>query len=882
MTLTPGTRLGPYEILAGLGAGGMGEVYRAIDVNLKRQVAIKVLPRSVATDADVLARFQREAEVLAALNHPNIAHIFGLEKADGTIALAMELVEGPTLADRIADGAIPLEEALPIAKQIVEALETAHEQGIVHRDLKPANIKVRPDGTVKVLDFGLAKAMETVQEFSAATLANSPTFTSPAAMTQLGLVLGTAAYMAPEQARGRPVDERADVWAFGCVLFEMLAGRAPFAGESVTDILAKVLERDPDRAALPRAMPPAIHRLLRRCLEKNPKRRLAAMADARLELDEAAASTPVDEAGANESASRRRPQPIMTAAMGALTVVAAVTTWGWVRAARDTPPILSKGAYVAATLGVSVPDLAALTDRFAVSPDGTMLAIVDGNRGGLLLRRTASLETTPIAGTPPDAYAPVFSPDGRWIAFHTDRFLMKIPSDGGKPALIAAGSDYFINLTWGTDDRIRYPSLHNDAIRSVSASGGAVDTISFGPRVWVSRAVELPHGRLLVSLMIGGEIQVAVREADGTLRKLTEGWDARITPTGHLLFSRPEGGTWSIVAAPFDRDTAALSGDAVVLVRDVPVRYATPAAASMTGDLLYIAGTTRSDRRLVTIDRAGAERDVAVPPSAWVSQTVSPDGQRLALGRWEGARRTIWTLTLDTGALTQLTYLDDTFSPRWLPGGRRLIFSQFPIDPGLRATSLWSVLTDGRGKVEPVEAQWDAYVGSASSDGRTLYYSAYQSDQAQEDIVSVALGGPTPKPAALLATPASERSPTPSPNGRWLAYETNASGTGEVRVAPLADLTASVQVSTRGGRPVRWSPDSSRLYYTDGDAIAAVEIDPRGPVLTSRRAFFSVPRDSRGPVDVLPDGEHAVMIRGGLIYSDIVVMQGALAHGLPK
>src|SRR5262245_4891492 len=296
MALATGARLGPYEILSALGAGGMGEVYRATDTNLKRQVAIKVLPASVAGDADRLARFQREAEVLAALNHPNIAHIFGLEKADGTFALVMELVEGPTVADRIAQGAIPPADALPIAKQIAEALEAAHEQGIIHRDLKPANLKVREDSAVKVLDFGLAKAMEPTGVMSPAA-SMSPTLTTPA-MTGIGMVLGTAAYMSPEQAKGRPVDKRADLWAFGCVFYEMLTGSRAFEGEDVSDTLANVLKSDPDWSALPATTPAPIRTLLRRCLQKDRKRRLADAADARLEIDDALSAPVADSAHA--------------------------------------------------------------------------------------------------------------------------------------------------------------------------------------------------------------------------------------------------------------------------------------------------------------------------------------------------------------------------------------------------------------------------------------------------------------------------------------------------------------------------------------------------------------------------------------------------------
>jgi serine/threonine protein kinase/Tol biopolymer transport system component len=869
-----GQKLGSYEVLAKLGEGGMGEVYRARDRKLNRDVAIKVLSDLFAADPERIARFEREAQTLASLSHPNIAHVYGV--IEQPAALVMQLVEGEDLSHRIGRGRMPLDETVPIARQLADALETAHERGIVHRDLKPANIKLAPGGLVKVLDFGLAKAIDSPTG-SAVDVTHSPTLTVRS--TQAGVILGTASYMAPEQARGRDVDERADIWAFGCVLFEMLTGRVAFPGENVTEILAKIIERDPDWQALPSGTPPAIRRLLRRCLEKDPRRRLAAIADARLELEEAT-STVLDDARSPSAPDSPRVRSLLFATVGLLTLIAAVTTVGWLRAARVLPPTMPKRADVAATLGVNVPDLAALTDRFAVSRDGSMLAIVDGNRGGLLLRRSSSLDAAPIAGAPPDAYSPVFSPDGKWIAFRTDQALMKIPAEGGQPAQIAQGSDdYYINLTWGTDDRIRYPSLHNDAIRSVSAGGGPVDSISFGPHAWISRAVGLSSGRLLVSGMIDGESQISVRNPDGTLRKLTAGWDAQIAPTGHLLFSRAEGTTWSILAAPFDASTATLVGEPFVLARDVPVRYATPAAVSAAGDLFYVAGTPRSDRRIVSVDRSGAERDVAAPPGAWVSEAISPDGRRLALGRFEGARRTIWTLTLDTSALTQVTYADDTFAPQWLADGKHVVFSLFPINPALRQTSLWTTLTDGQGKVEPVAAQWDAYPGLGPSDARRLYYSAYQApNQGQEDIVSLAIGGPASKPTNVLATPSYEHLPTPSPDGRWLAYETNASGRFEARVAPLADMAASVQVSTRGGGPIRWSVDSSKFYYTDGDSLAAIDVKPGGPVLTSRRVLVELPGDWRGRADVMPNGERAILIRGGLIYSDIVVVHGVLAR----
>lgn len=397
----------------------------------------------------------------------------------------------------------------------------------------------------------------------------------------------------------------------------------------------------------------------------------------------------------------------LLAASGILAIATVVTTWGWLHGARSVPTE-TKNAYIAATLGLERWDLTALTDRFAVSPDGTLLALVDRTRGGLVLRRTSDLEVTPVTGAPLEAFSPVFSPDGEWIAF---------------------------------------------------------------------------------------------------------------------------------------------------------------------------SGTTRSDRRVVLLDRAGAERELPVPPGTWLGQTLSADGRWLALTRLEGANRTLWTVALETGALTQVTYRDDTFAPRWAPDGRRLVYSSFPmIDSSPRTTSVWSVLPDGQGMVEPVAVQWDAYPSGFSADGRVLYYYAYPSDQAQSDILSVPLDRADPKPTVLLATPASEAWPTPAPDGRFLAYETNASGADETRVAPLADLAASVQVSTRGGTPVRFSPDGAKLYFTDGDAIASVDIGPRGPVLASRRSLFSAPSDRHGPVSVTSDGNHAVAIRGGLIYSDIVVLRNALSR----
>jgi len=467
MSITSGTRLGPYEVTAKIGAGGMGEVYRATDTNLKRQVAIKVLPEAVAGNVERLARFQREAEVLASLNHPHIAQIHGLEKSNGTIAIVMELVEGPTLADRIAQGAIPVDEALAIVKQIAGALEAAHEQGIIHRDLKPANIKVRPDGTVKVLDFGLAKAMEPTNTLSPGA-SRSPTITSPA-MTEPGIILGTAAYMSPEQTRGRPVDKRADIWAFGCVLYETLTGRRPFEGEDVPLTLSNVLQREPDWEALPKDVPALVATFLRRCLAKDPRQRVRDMGDIRLALDgafELAGMRRPAPGGRSDLAPWQRPASVAAMVLGAVAVTA-LTSWMFTRPATAPP------APVTRTSVVLPPQATANVGRraIAISPDGTHVVYVANSQ--LYLRALDDLEARPLSGTeetrPTD---PFFSPDGQWIGFHSSRdgALQKVALKGGAAVRLAAARS-MLGASWGEDDAIVY-GQEGQGILRVSAAGG--------------------------------------------------------------------------------------------------------------------------------------------------------------------------------------------------------------------------------------------------------------------------------------------------------------------------------------------------------------------------------------------------------------------------
>src|SRR5262245_51863140 len=464
MALAAGTRLGPYEIFAAIGAGGMGEVYRATDTNLKRAVAIKVLPESVATDRDRLARFQREAEVLASLNHPNIAAIYGIERSAGVSALVMELVEGPTLADRIAQGPIPIDEALDIAKQIAEALEAAHEQGIIHRDLKPANIKLRPDGTVKVLDFGLAKALEPVSSLNVNATA-SPTITSPAMMTGVGMLLGTAAYMSPEQARGKPVDKRSDIWAFGCVLYEMLTGERAFQGEDVGEIVAAVLKTEPDWSVLPDVTPTNIRVLLRRCLSKNPRQRLADAATVRLEIDDAlVAPVPV-------SAPARLQRWKISPTLAGLIAMIALTIGLGVGMQLQRPVVAPEPLGVARVALPLPPGTELAGGRVVVmSSNGSHVAFIASRGGG-----APQIYIRPMNATQPRSFddtkgaaAPFFSPNGDWLAFFADGKLKKMSTTGG--VVIPLADADASGGSWGLDDTIVFRK--GGVLVQISSGGG--------------------------------------------------------------------------------------------------------------------------------------------------------------------------------------------------------------------------------------------------------------------------------------------------------------------------------------------------------------------------------------------------------------------------
>ncbi len=875
MTLTPGTRLGPYEVTDLIGVGGMGEVYRATDTNLKRQVAIKVLPASVAADADRLARFQREAEVLAALNHPHIAAIYGLEKSGATIALVMELVEGPTLADRIAQGAIPLDEALPIAKQIAEALEAAHEQGIIHRDLKPANIKVRPDGTVKVLDFGLAKAIDLAGPSSAGAM-NSPTISLHA--THAGMILGTAAYMAPEQAKGRPVDKRADVWSFGVVLYEMLTGTRAFPGEDVSDTLATVLKFEPDWTRLPADTPPAIHRLLKRCLVKDPKLRLRECGSALVDIHEALSEADPSQSGApsmvvTPAAIPRRSMLPVLAAAAALTAVVAVATWAVARNQATPDPQPTRRFTI--TLPPSDVLPASLGSLLAISPDGRTL-VYRARRGTtstqLFRRPLDQFEGVAIAGTE-GGYDPFFSFDGQWLGFNAEGSLKKVALVGGPPLTVAA-VDSFRGANWGSDGRIVFGiQAPGGRLMQAGASGGDATElfkIDGSRQAWYPQV--LPGGKAVLFTLTEstpdtGELHLLEVDTGAHRTILPNAAAGRVLPTGHLVFVR-SGALWAV---PFDLGRLEAVGTPVPVVEGVRVEGggAVQYAVADDGSLAYIPGTAASNvgRRLMFVGRDGTSETLTVPARDYLDLALSPDQTRVAVQIADGANADVWVAEIARGTLTRVTS-DAGFdgSPLWSPDGKAVVYASSRDQQWM----LHRKAADGTGEAD-VLATFAKGVGrvrlySWSRDGTTLVV------EVDSDIGVVPTGGKGQwKP--LIRTSAFEGQPAVSPDGRWVAYQSNESGSGEVYLQRFPALGDRRAISTGGGHMPTWSRDGSELFYLRGvppNAVMHVTVrtapdgraDIGKPEVVTDFRFYSV-RAARRIYDVSTDGKRLLVLTRG-------------------
>ena len=803
----------------------MGQVYRARDTTLGRQVAIKILPDAFASDPDRRARFEREARTLASLNHPHIAAIYGFEKSAGLHALVMELVEGEDLSQRITRGAIPFDEALPIASQIADALEAAHEQGIIHRDLKPANIKVRSDGTVKVLDFGLAKAMEPAAG-SSPYLSMSPTITTPA-MTHAGMLLGTAAYMSPEQARGKTVDKRADIWAFGAVLYEMLTSRRAFEAEDVSMTLSKVLQREPDFDALPPSVPARVSQALRLCLRKDPKHRAGDIRDVRLALEGAFETVGAQTTATATTTPSQGRLAGMTALAVASVIVAMATAIPAVRHLRETPPPVALETRV----DIVTPGSAQPLD-FALSPDGRQIVFSASGDGvsQLWLRSLATTTARPLPGTE-GARGPFWSPDSRSVGFMAGNSLKRLDLGGGAPQTLAPVTSGG-GATWSANDVIVFAPFTRSTLMRVSAKGGVVAAATtFGPRQVGHLSPQfLPDGRRFLFTAAGAPDATGIY-----LGTLDGSAPIRLTPTYSAAMYLPEGpggagpfrgSGWmlcvragTLVAQRLDVAKAALTGEPVTIADGVPVDTQGRSAVSVSGPgLVAYRAATGGQRQLTWVDRSGAARGTLFDPdSTLANPNVSPDGRRVVVSRTVQDNIDLWLL--DGARAIRLTFdaAPDT-QPVWSPDGTRIVFRSNRTG----ADDIYEKLASGAGADERLLASDQVKTPESwSADGRFLLYRSIDPQTGLDLWVVPMFGNRTP--SVFLKTPAREGYGAFSPDGRWVAYESNESGRNEIYIRPFvpptptgkAPVPAEVrwQVSTAGGIYPRWRPDGNELYY---------------------------------------------------------------------
>ena len=879
MPLTPGSRLGPYEVLAPLGAGGMGEVYRGRDPRLGREVALKSLPAAMSADPDRLARLEREAKLLAALSHPNIAAIYGIEEEAGHRVLVLELAAGETLGERLARGTPPLEDTLAIARQIVAALEAAHERGIVHRDLKPDNVKVAPDGGVKVLDFGLAAALGggPISGDPSGVMSQSPTMS--ARMTAAGMLLGTAAYMSPEQARGKPVDKRADIWAFGVVLWEILTGKRLFEGETVTDLLAAVLRQDITWDALPASTPPALQRLLRRCLERDPHKRLRDIGEARLVLESVAAGE--NDSGAPVAAGATgRPQTILRilwlAAAVALVVAAGAAGW-MAGATRRLPPL------PVTRLAITLPSALAMEsfdDRqlIALTKDGRTVVFMgrEGPVTRLYVRRLGEPAAVPLPGT--EGGNEVFlSPDGEWAGFVADGRLRKAPLRGG-PVVTLCDATQSRGGAWGPDGTIVFAPDVTGGLMRVSASGGTptpVTTIDSASGERSHRWPEfLPDGRSVL-FTVGmldkpgdyddSDIDI-VDLKTGQRRNVYHGASlARVAASGHLLVAS----RGVVQALPFDLTDGTTQGTPVPVLEGVagePTSGVVFFAVSPDGTLAYIpGGVTGRERDVVWVDRTGKTTPISVSPRQYRDVRISPDGTRLVLSEGPGGGRESDISVHDLVHGTTLTLTSDRQSgtPVWSPDGRFILYDQYGTASIVRRPA------DGSGAPEVVGRHEGIALTPACvvPDGSMLLLNR-GGLASKGDLLTMKLDG-TGKSAleTLLVTPAHEAEPRLSPDGRLLAYTLVEQSDPVIMVQSFPGPGGRWQIAEAPAVSARWSKSGRELFYLTDAALMAMPVTGTSPFTYGRpqrlfdlSAIRTAPRWGSSQYDVAPDGQRFVFL----------------------
>ena len=851
--------LGHFQIIEQIGVGGMGEVYRARDTKLDRDVAIKVLPQRLAKDDEFLARFQREAKLLAALNHPNIAAIHSIEESEGVRFLALELVGGETLAEQIARGPIGVEETLRLSCQIAEALEAAHDRGIIHRDVKPANIKITCEGKVKVLDFGLAKPEETDEavEETAEQLTDTPTrVTGPV----YGVILGTLGYISPEQARGDPLDKRTDIWSFGCVLYECLTGDMAFKRRTASDTLVNILEYHPDWEALPDATPANIRRLLRRCLDKDAHDRLRDIGDARIEIQEALAG-PTEEPGTVVTATAP-PALWRRAVPWALAVVAVgFATWALIRPSPTTPRSPSTFE-----LPLPVGEQLAGEHSIAISSDAARVvyAATRGDGIQLYVREMGELGSAPITGTE-GAELPFFSADNESVGFFADNKLKKVSLRGGAPQTLADAPSPW-GGTWAPDGTIIFAPATAAGLYRVSSEGGDATLLTTpdvdGGETWHTWPEVLPGGKHVLFTIgradIGSydEAIIATVALDTGERQIVHegGTDARYAPTGHLVFAQSSG----LLAVPFDLESLQVTGQPVQVLGGVRVQQASGSAEfafSDTGSLVYLPGGPEPESTLVWVNRQGEVQPLASEPNGYFELRLSPDQQRLVVSiGW--ANHDIWVYDFARENFERLTFGWDEHDPMWTPDSKRVVFTS----DRAGVPKIFSTSADGGGQIEQmVPSELEQRPVSFSPDGKLLAYEELHPATGR-DIWLLPLD-PLGEPIEFLVTPFNEQRPMFSPDGNWIAYHSDAAERPEVYVKRYPDTGERWKVSPSGGYAPAWSPDGKELFYRSGDKVVVVTVNTEQGFSPGRpQELFSNPHAiNSGAYDVAADGRFATI-----------------------